>query len=67
MARPAKAADPLGGSGSPGIWQKVDGMAVQQDALSTAGAAESGTHEVAVEVSTGGARAFCRLRVELEE
>lgn len=53
-------------SGSLGGWQTVDGIGVQQDALSTAGAAESGTHEVAVDVPTGGTRAFCRLRVELE-
>jgi hypothetical protein len=53
-------------SGSLGGWQSVDGLAVQQDALSTVGAAESGTHEVAVDVPTGGARAFCRVRVELE-
>jgi len=53
-------------SASLGGWQPVDGVAVQQDALSTAGAAESGTHEVAVDVPTGGTRAFCRVRVELE-
>ncbi len=52
-------------SDSLGGWQPVKGSAIQRDEASLAGTAESGTHEVTVDLPETGLRRFVRLRVEL--
>jgi hypothetical protein len=47
-----------------GAFGSVEGTAIQRDPVSTPGPANSGTHEVAVDVPATGGKAFCRLRVE---